>query len=158
MRNILARSPLTYLIAAVLCIAGTLSADAAMMQLPVPRITIYPGQVIEQSMLVERTFRMNDNDKSAPVPSSDALVGKVARQTLLPGRPINAQGVREPHAVTQGQATSVIFQSGALTITGSAMALQSGATGDVVAVRNVDSGTIIKGVIGADGAVHVGDP
>jgi flagella basal body P-ring formation protein FlgA len=45
-----------------------------------------------------------------------------------------------------------------LTITGSAIALQSGATGDVVSVRNVDSGRIIKGTIGSDGAVHVGGP
>jgi flagella basal body P-ring formation protein FlgA len=28
----------------------------------------------------------------------------------------------------------------------------------VVSVRNVDSGRIIKGTIGADGAVHVGGP
>ena len=149
------------LIAALVAgLVGALSVHAgpSQVQLPVPRATIYPGQVIERGMLVERAFRINSADQAAGAASSEVLVGKVARQTLLPGRPITLDAVRAPHAVTQGQAAVVIFQSGALTITGSAVAMQSGGTGDVVSVRNVDSGRIIKGTIGADGAVHVGDP
>jgi flagella basal body P-ring formation protein FlgA len=138
--------------------AFAVHAGPGQVQLPVPRATIYPGQVIDRAMLVERAFRINGTDQPAGAASAEALVGKVARQTLLPGRPINADAVREPHAVTQGQAAVIIFQSGALTITGTAVALQSGGTGDVVSVRNADSGRIIKGIIGADGAVHVGDP
>jgi flagella basal body P-ring formation protein FlgA len=146
------------LIAAVVCLAGALPAHAGQVLLPVPRITIYPGQVIERGMLVDRAFRSGSAEQAVATPSSDALIGKVARQTLLPGRPVTQAALREPYAITQGQAALVIFQSGALTITGSAIALQSGATGDVVSVRNVDSGRIIKGTIGSDGAVHVGGP
>lgn len=159
MSHLRSRSRSMRLIAAgVLCLAGVLSAHAGQLQLPVPRVTIYPGQVIVKGMLAERAFRSGSVDEASATSSSDALIGKVARQTLLPGRPINQGAIREPHAVTQGQAALIIFQSGALTITGSAIALQSGGTGDVVSVRNVDSGRIIKGTIGADGAVHVGGP
>ena len=147
-----------HLIAVVFCLAGALPAHAGQVLLPVPRVTIYPGQVIEKGMLVERAFRSESAEQAVATPSSDGLVGKVARQTLLPGRPVTQAALREPHAITQGQAAMVIFQSGALTITGSAIALQSGAAGDVVSVRNVDSGRIIKGTIGSDGAVHVGGP
>lgn len=147
---------LATLVATLLCAAAPGSARAGTMQLPVPRITIYPGQVIDKGMLVDRAFRMND--ATGTIVSNADLLGKVARQTLLPGRPISTAGIREPHAVTQGESTPIVFQSGALTISGTAIALQSGATGDMVSVRNVDSGRIIKGVIGADGAVHVGDP
>lgn len=149
-------SRLALLVATILCVVGLLPAQAGTMQLPVPRVTIYPGQVIDKGMLVERAFRIND--PAGTIVSHADLVGKVARQTLLPGRPISTAGIREPHAITQGESTPIIFQSGALTISGTAIALQSGATGDMVSVRNVDSGRIIKGVIGADGAVHVGDP
>jgi flagella basal body P-ring formation protein FlgA len=153
------RSRLAHLIAAaVASIAGTFPVVAGQMQLPVPRITIYPGQVIDERMLEERPFRVTGTLRETVASSSATLVGKVARQTLLPGKPIDTGSLREPHAVTQGQAAVIIFQSGALTITGSAIALQSGGTGDVVSVRNVDSGRIIKGTIGEDGAVHVGDP
>ena len=146
------------LIAAVFCLAGALSAHAGQVLLPVPRVTIYPGQVIEKGMLVDRAFRSGSAEQAVATPSSDGLIGKVARQTLLPGRPISQVALRAPHAITQGQSALIIFQSGALTITGNAIALQSGATGDVVSVRNVDSGRIIKGMIGSDGAVHVGGP
>ena len=149
-------SRLALLVATIVCVVGILPVQAGTMQLPVPRVTIYPGQVIDKGMLVERAFRIND--PAGTIVSHADLVGKVARQTLLPGRPISTAGIREPHAVTQGESTPIIFQSGALTISGTAIALQSGATGDMVSVRNVDSGRIIKGVIGADGAVHVGDP
>ncbi len=144
--------------AAVLCSAGVLSARAAGVQVPVPRVTIYPGQVIEQRMLVDQAFRSSAAVRMSAASSSDALVGKVARQTLLPGHPIDLSAVREPYVVTQGQAALVVFQSGGLTITGNALALQSGGPGDVVSVRNIDSGRTIKGTIGADGVVHVGDP
>jgi flagella basal body P-ring formation protein FlgA len=145
------------LAAATLCIGGH-PADAAQVQLPVPRVTIYPGQVIEKAMLVDRAFRTNGDEPVQAIPSTDGLVGKIAKQTLLPGKPVYEDALREPHAVTQGQAATLIFQSGALTITASTIALQSGGTGDVVSVRNPDSGRVIKGTVGADGAVHVSDP
>jgi len=135
--------------------AGAHSSRADHVQLPVPRVTIYPGQLINAGMLVDRAFRLN-GAKSVTM-SKDDLIGKVARQTLLPGRPINNDAVRAPHTITQGQAATVVFQSGALMITATAVALQNGGTGDVVSVRNVDSGRIIKGTVGADGAVHVGE-
>jgi flagella basal body P-ring formation protein FlgA len=134
------------------------SAHAGQVLLPVPRVTIYPGQVIEQGMLVERAFLSGTAEQAVATSSSGELIGKVARQTLLPGRPVSQAALRQPHAITQGQSALVIFQSGALTITGNAIALQSGATGDMVSVRNTDSGRIIKGTIGSDGAVHVGGP
>ncbi len=145
-------------VAAVLCFSGAFSAVAGQVQLPVPRITIYPGQVIDKAMLVDRAFHTNGAAPVTAVAASETLVGKVSKQTLLPGKPIYMEQLREPHAVTQGQAALLIFQSGALTITANAIALQSGANGDVVSVRNVDSGRIIKETVGTAGAVHVSDP
>lgn len=147
-----------FFVITVFCLAGVLSARAAGVQVPVPRVTIYPGQVIEQRMLVERAFRSSTVIQASTASSSDAIVGKVARLTLLPGQPIAIGAIRDPYVVTKGKAALIIFQSGALTITGSGLSLESGGAGDVVSVRNVDSGRTIKGTVGADGAVHVGDP
>ena len=52
----------------------------------------------------------------------------------------------------------VVFETGGLTITANAMALQNGGVGDVVTLRNVDSGTTIKGTVAADGTVRLGTP
>jgi len=142
---------------AICCLAGMLSARAAGVEVPVPRVTIYPGQVIEEQMLVARAIRRGSDVQAFAASSSDALVGKVARQTLLPGHPIALGAIRAPFAVKQGESALIMFKSGALTITGTGLALQSGGTGDVVSVRNVDSGRTIKGTIGPDGVVHVGE-
>ncbi|TIW44389.1 MAG: flagella basal body P-ring formation protein FlgA, partial [Mesorhizobium sp.] len=45
---------------------------------------------------------------------------------------------------------------GALTISASGVTLQPGAAGDLVKVRNVDSGKIISGTVMGDGTIMVG--
>lgn len=145
------------ILALLLAVRVGAPAQAAGVQLPVPRITIYPGQVIDGHMLSQRDFRSGSVHPST-VQSSNLLIGKVARQTLLPNQPIDLSSIREPYVVTQGQAALLVYQSGALRITSTGLALQSGGPGDVVSVRNVDSGRIIRGTIGPDGSVDVGGP
>jgi flagella basal body P-ring formation protein FlgA len=145
-------------VAIVLCLAGVVSARAAGVNVPVPRITIYPGQVIEEGMLVDRVFRSSTAAEMAAATSSSELFGKVARQTLLPGRPIATNAIREQYVVSQGKSAQIVFRDGALTITASGLALQSGGTGDVISVRNIDSGRTVRGTVEADGSVNVGDP
>jgi flagella basal body P-ring formation protein FlgA len=60
--------------------------------------------------------------------------------------------------VQQGQPAVVIFQSGGLIISGTAVALQAGSIGDVIGLRNTDSGTTIRGKVQPDGSVRVGVP
>lgn len=126
--------------------------------LPVPRVTIYPGDIITEDMLSERPFFGSDYEGPGFAATRDALVGRVARQTLLPHLPVAATGVREPHAVVQGRPAVVIFQSGALIISATAMPLQAGSAGQVISLRNTDSGTTIRGVVQEDGTVRVGLP
>lgn len=131
---------------------------AAETVLPVPRVTIYPGNVITEDVLVDRAFGPRDYDGSGIIASREALVGKVARATLLPNRPVSVGGVREPFAVQQGQPAVVYFQSGALVISAVAVPLQPGSAGEVISLRNTDSGTTIRGMVQADGTVRVGMP
>ncbi|TIO47611.1 MAG: flagella basal body P-ring formation protein FlgA, partial [Mesorhizobium sp.] len=45
---------------------------------------------------------------------------------------------------------------GALTISAAGVTLQPGAAGDLIKIRNVDSGKIISGTVMADGTIRVG--
>lgn len=125
---------------------------------PVPRVTIYPGAVITDAMLVDKVFRGRDSEKAGGAAMREALVGKIARSTLLPNVPVPPEGVREPFIIQQGQPALVIFKSGALIISATALPLQAGSTGDVISLRNTDSGTTIRGTVQADGTVRVGLP
>ena len=52
----------------------------------------------------------------------------------------------------------VIFKSGALIISATAVPLQPGSVGEMISLRNTDSGTTIRGIVQADGTVRVGLP
>lgn len=130
------------------------AATAAEFVLPVPRVTVYPGDVITDAMLVDHEFRGTDVKGYAT--TRDMLVGKLSRQTLLPNRPIAATAVREPFAIKQGEPAVVVFISGGLVISGTAIPLQAGSAGEVISLRNTESGTTIRGKVQADGTVRVG--
>jgi len=157
LRGSLARLALAMLVALPL---APLLAPAALAQvvLPVPRVTVYPGDVITDAMLVDKSFRGPDFERPGYARSRSALIGKVARSTLLPNLPVSESGLRDPFAVQQGQPATVFFRSGGLVITTTAVSLQSGAAGEVISLRNADSGTTIRGVVQADGTVRVGQP
>ena len=71
--------------ALLLLLLGAPSACAAELELPVPRLTIYPGDVIGDEQLVERAFIAHTVARSTVHEAREALIGKVARRTLLPG-------------------------------------------------------------------------
>lgn len=127
--------------------------------LPVPRVTVYPGTVITEDMLGTRAFRADkDYEQQGYARSSTALVGKVARKTLVANLPVAMAVLREPFSVVQGQPAVVVFRSGGLVISGTALPLQNGAPGEVISLRNTDSGSTIRGVVQPDGTVQVGMP
>ena len=49
----------------------------------------------------------------------------------------------------------VVFKEGGLTISTYASALQAGAVGDIIAVRNTESGLTVSGTIERDGSIRV---
>lgn len=127
-------------------------------ELPVPTVTIYPGDLIGETLLVDKAFQFRPGESLPVYQGRDGLVGKVARRTLLPGKPIPLNAVREPETIAQGRAVSIVFQQGGLTIIGQGIPLQGGRTGDLIPVRNIDSGLVVKGIVQADGTLRVSGP
>jgi flagellar basal body P-ring formation protein FlgA len=124
--------------------------------IPVPALTIYPGDVIRDAMVANHDVV----EGQAPigfVTKRSALVGKVAKRTLLPGRAIPLNSIDDPKAVANGSRVKIIFEEGGLSISTYAIALQSGSIGDLIRVRNLDSGLTISGVVQADGSVRISD-
>lgn len=124
--------------------------------LPVPSVTIYPGDTINESMLNDRTFPENYRFRTAVIESPRVLAGKMARRTLLPGEPIPMNAVDDPKLVTRGVQTQIMFEEGGLSIMGIGIPLQSGTLGETIQVKNVDSGRIITGRVQPDGRIRIG--
>ena len=117
---------------------------AELNMLPVPTVIIYPGDVIKDNSLVDRDFSADfPTSKLAAIDSRAALVGKVARRTLMPGFPIPASAVGDPKAVANGAKVRLLYEDGALAITAYGTALQAGSVGEIISVpeswQRVDS-------------------
>jgi flagella basal body P-ring formation protein FlgA len=132
------------------------SAHADRIAFVVPSQIIYPGQAISGSGLQQKVFTINSSAASSYVLSVDQLVGKVARKTLLPGKPILVTAVNEPDLIQRGVTVPIIYDTGALVITAKGIPMEPGRSGDFVKVRNVDSGIIVTGTVLANGSIQVG--
>ncbi|EKF17152.1 flagellar protein FlgA [Nitratireductor pacificus pht-3B] len=117
---------------------------------------IYPGETITMDALDEIVLRRPPRGNTAIARMLEDIDGKVARRTLLPGRLIPVSYVREPYLVENGSPVTVLFTEGALTISIRAVPLQAGAAGDMIRLRNADSGRTFTGMVMADGTVKVG--
>lgn len=126
-------------------------------RLPVPAVTIRPGEVIKEQMITERAFAANLLGIAMFVEGRPSLIGRMARRTLLPGQPIPTNAVEDPWTVARGAVVKIIVQDDGLSIVTYGSALQSGAAGALIPVRNVDTGVIIRGIVQPDGTVKVVD-
>lgn len=124
--------------------------------LPVPVVTIYTGDTITDALIEERRFPTTVRIRQAVVEGRGPLIGKVARRTLLAGKPIPVNAVTEPMLVTRGVPAQAVFRSGGIFITTVALPVRSGSLGEYVQMRNMDSGQMIAGIVQADGTVLVG--
>ena len=103
---------------------GTSIAFAAqLVTLPVPAVTIYPGSIIQAEDLTDRTFVQSEL-RTGYVDSTDTLVGKIARRTLLPDHPIPAMAIDEVDLVKRGSSVQLVFQQSGLLITAYAAPLE----------------------------------
>lgn len=136
-------------------VAAVAPAGAAPHGMPVPTQVIYPGDKITNAMLVDSQDPIESATQGGALWDRADIVGKVARRTLLPGRPIPSIAVEEPRVVTTGAQVRLIYQQDGLSIATTAQALQNGFIGQVVQVRNLDSGVVVSGAIQPDGSIRV---
>lgn len=143
------------IIAAAL-LAGAYQATAQDQMLPVPTATIYPGDVIDASMLKDRAYPPNFRFRVSMIENPRSLIGKTVRRTLVPGEAIPANAVEDHRLVSRGVPTTIIFEEGGLSIIGVGTPLQNGVAGQIVQVKNMDSGRTIIGRVDAEGRIRIG--
>ena len=144
-------------IAALSLVGFAVCGAAAAETLPVPSVIIYPGDIIRDTMLTEREMPADSAGTGFAVRERTALIGKTARRTLLPGQPISSNAIAEPKVVALGAMVRVVYVEGGLSISTYASALQAGSIGDVIPVRNTESGITVSGTVQSDGSVRVGN-
>ena len=139
-------------VAAAMCLAPgiALGQNTAV----VPTRVIYPGETVSADQLNVVTVT-NPNLSGGYARTKEEVVGMVSKRTLLPGRTIPTSGLREAFAVKRGGSVRLTFTIGNMLISASGTPLTDAAVGELIKVRNLDSGSIVSGTVMADGTVQV---
>ena len=114
----------------------------------------YPGQLIGSGQ-VKRVAVTNPDFAGDFATDFSQVEGMITKSTLLPERAISVSSLHEPFAVTHGQQVRLIYKSGTLQITALGMPLQDGSVGELIRVRNADSGLTVSGTVLSPGIVQV---
>jgi flagellar basal body P-ring formation protein FlgA len=123
----------------------------------VPRAVIYPGDMITAQNLIERQLLVSPDNPAVFGERQEDLLGKVARRTLLPNELIPDAAVRTQDLIKQGRTYKLTYDSEFVSIVGVGVPLQSGSAGEIINVRNPETGLIIKARIKPDQTLAVDD-
>ena len=144
---------------AVMFLASTAMAEQpAVRMLPVPQVTLYPGDAITMAVLTAKKFRMPVGSEASYVISEGQLEGKFARRTLIAGRPIVLTAVRNAESVKQGKPAFAAYAEDGLVITGSLVPLQTAEAGQTIQARNAETGLVVQAEVQADGTLRINLP
>lgn len=135
--------------------ATSMPAVANGILVPVPSVTVRAGDVIVNSAIDYRKLIVNEAAARSYVLAREQVVGKVARRSLPAGAAIPLNAIREPWLFKDGERVAIQFASGGLNIRGAGVALQPGVVGELINVRNIDTGVNVRGIVQPDGSVQV---
>ena len=111
------------------------------------------GEIIRQSdFTVVESSTVND---AIHVINPDELTGMEARRALTAGSPLRRIDIAAPVLIRKGALVTVSYAIDGLKLTHQAIALDKGAKGDVISIRNTQSERVLKGVIAGENFVSI---
>ena len=125
-----------------------------MVEIPVLAHRLQPGSIVRADDL-KRTRLRASLLATEVVRSPDQAIGLAVRRTVGRGKPIALADLGKPLMVTKSARVSVQLQSGALVISATGQAMESGALGDRITVLNPISRAIIEAEVIGAGRVRV---
>ncbi|MCP5366038.1 MAG: flagellar basal body P-ring formation protein FlgA [Hyphomicrobiales bacterium] len=128
-----------------------------MSEIPVPAHDIARGTVIRAEDLKwvkVQTRRLHDQ----VVADSADLIGKAPRRSLRRDHPVRQSEVQAPVLVAKRSLVTMHLEVGTMSLTARGKALDDGALGETVRVTNLQSNTVVQGVVTGPGRVAVKPP
>lgn len=128
-----------------------------MAQVPVLKRRMQNGDVIGKDDIEWSREPLSHIHKTT-ICDAKELIGKSPRRMISQDRPVRADEVASPTLITKGSQVTLLFTSPNLQITTLGEALENGAKGDVIRIRNVTSKSIIQGTVETGNRVRVNAP
>lgn len=122
--------------------------------LPVLTRSIRNGELIQASDFDWREFPARSARQNV-VADPDLLIGKTAKRSIAQLRPIRQDELVEPAIISKNSFVKMMCKTPGLEIATTGEALSSGAKGEVISVRNINSRQIVRATVVSDNMVVV---
>ena len=119
-----------------------------LLAVPVLRNSLKAGDIIGAMDLDWIDLPENKIPNGTAMSEKD-LIDMTPKRMAAAGKPIFLNDLVPPQMVDRGDAVTLIFEAGKMTLTAKGKALQAGAMGDTVRVANTDSNKNLQGVVTA---------
>lgn len=124
------------------------------MSLPVARHSLPRGALVNADDIV--MARLNVNGLPADTTADpNRVVGFETSRQVVAGSSFQLSDLKMPPVVTNGAKVTMVFKSGALEATAAGTALQDGALGEEIKIRNEQSKKIVRGRVEEAGLIRV---
>jgi len=115
--------------------------------------SVKKGETLKESDVVTRSIRVNKPDVYASRFSE--IAGRLLRKNLSRGEPVALDLLIGAPIIEKGKSVAIVMRNAGLTVQTKGEALESGALGDVIKVRNMSSKAVLTAVIVAHDMVEV---
>lgn len=132
---------------------GTLIETAEVVTLARP---ISRGETIRESdIILERLPRAQVQTDA--LTRAELVINQAARRALRSGQTLRAADLMKPQIIARDDAVTIVFRSGAITLTLRGKAMGNGAEGETITVLNPQSKRLVQATVTAPGVVMVSD-
>ena len=129
----------------------------AFVKVPVLRDSMERGRIIHESD-IQWISLPESNVRRDTVTDPARIIGMSPRRFLAPGRPVTQDDVRAPTVVRAGDMVTMMYQTRSMDLQATGNALNDGAVGDTITVRNTQTKAILQGIVEAPGIVRIAMP
>ncbi len=126
------------------------------LDVPVAARSIKPGEIIDFADIKFIKSNLEQLKKNIFTSESD-LVGKQAKKYIQLGAAFTIRDISKPVVIKVNDPVNIIYNSGLISLRISGIALNSGAVGDVIKVKNSTSGIVLLGAIVNKNTIQIGE-
>jgi flagella basal body P-ring formation protein FlgA len=112
------------------------------------------GYALTEFDVTQKKVKIDSIKNTRPI-ELEQIVGKALTQSVKTGQIIDEKDLRDKPIINQNQHINIVFIKRNLTIEASGIALESGALGEVIKVKNIDNNKILKGWVSDENTVTV---
>jgi len=117
-----------------------------MVEVPILKREVRSGEIINGTDVEVRDFPLAHTRSDTVTDISD-LIGKAPAHGISPGRPIRLAEVALPPVIKKNRMVEMRYNAPGMEITANGQAMDDGAKGDVISVRNTASRKVVRAVV-----------